>query len=248
MPPTATAAMPSIPTPNLADCHTLEAVEARGLAAAQTEAQVTELQNTLQYAGPEATATALAGMGVQRIGDTPIAEATPAQLAQFLGSALSGAKLTQLQVEPRKRFLAQANASYAQAVKILPAMADERSLERQAILAFARANPIVLQRPDWPVIAAKFYLGEQAFDRQAAGTPRPAAPAATVPARPPVIVPDPKTIPATPVLPFSSAPGAPTRSTAALPAANRTDELSAKIASGKASEDEVDEYARLSLS
>ena len=234
------SATPSVATPALADCNTFAEAEARGLAAAQTEARVIGLQNVLQYQGPEAVAAKLAELGVANIGGRPVAEATPEQLAGFLSTTLAGTKMTQLQVEPRKRFIAQLGTAYQQAVKIVPEMADATSPVHKQLAAFVAANPVVKSDPRWPLLVAKLYLGELAWAAKNKSAPTP-------PPAPRTIVPAANTIPIPIVPPLRAAPGAPARSSAALPPSNRLAELSEKINSGKATLKEVDEYSALAV-
>ena len=241
--PVAAAPTPSVATPALADCHTFEAVEARGLAAVNTENLVVGLQTKLARNDVAGVVAELAANGVQKLDNVPLAEATPEALTDFLQSALAGAKLTQAQMAPRQRFIAVQNQSWQAAAQVLPAMNNVKSPEYQAIAQFVQANPVVKSMPNWPQIAVKLLLGERAFN--AKGAPAPAA--AKPGAKPAAIRPAPATVPA-PVAPaLRAAPGAPSTSASALPASKRSDELSALIASGKATLAQVDEYARTSL-
>ena len=232
---------PSVATPALADCHTFEAIEARSLEAAKTEAQVVGLQNVLQYQGPEAVVTELAALGVTKIGETAVAEAKPEQLAGFLATTLAGTRMTQLQVEPRKRFIVQQAQAYQQAVKVLPELQDKNSAAHKQCEAFVQANPQVKANANWPLLVAKLWLGEQQFEMKLK------VPAAASATRPTVIVPAPSTV-AAPIVPaLRPAPGAPARSASALPQSNRADELSGKITAGTATLKEVDEYSALAV-
>lgn len=237
----AAVSTPSVATPALADCQTFEAVEARAVSAAETEAQVIGLQTQLQRQGAEAVAAKLTELGVKQIGEVPVAEATPEAIGDFLQTALNGARMTQTQAAPRKRFLESQNQSWNAAAKILPEMNDMNSATHKAIAGLVKANPTVTQYPNWPQIAVKLYLGEQAFNKLAA--PAPAAPAKAA-----AIVPAPSTVPAPVVPALRSAPGAPAISGAAQPASKRMDELSAKLQNGTATMAEVDEYGRRSVS
>lgn len=245
--PPAPAATPSVATPALADCHTFEAVEARSLAAAQTEAEVSSLQNTLQYQGAPAVAQALANRGIEKIGTTPIGEATAEELAGFLNSVLYGTKQTQLQAEPRKRFLVTESQSFAAAVKRLPDLENPKSETYRRVAAFVQQNPQVKTNANWPLIVAKLYLGEMAFNQAATPAGTPGAVPAAQPRRPTAIAPAAATMPAPAAPPARQAPGAPAISTAALPQGNRLQELSGKIEKGTATLKEVDEYGRLSM-
>jgi hypothetical protein len=232
-------ATPSVPTPALADCQTFEAAEARGLAASQTEIQALTLQTQLQRQGAEAVSAQLAQLGIQKIGETPVAEASPEVLADFLGTVIAGAKMTQAQVAPRKRFIATQNASWQAAVQVLPEMDDVKSPVHQQIAAFVRANPNVKAMANWPLVCAKLFLGEKAFNTQAQPAPAKTAPA--------VIKPAPATMPAPVARTLHAAPGAPSSSAAAVPHSNRLAELSSKLTNGTATLADVDEYGRLSM-
>ena len=234
---------PSVATPALADCNTFEAVEARALSAAQTEATVTELQTQLASQGHEAVAAQLAQAGIAKIGSTPIAEATPEIIDGFLKSAMAGARLTQAQVAPRTRFIAQQAESWKAATAVLPELNTVGSLLHKQVAALIQSNPMLKSYPNWPQIAAKMILGDQAFAKMQA----PPAKAPAAPAKPAAIKPAPATIPPPVATALRAAPGAPATSSSALPQSKRLDELSAKLANGTASLTEVDEYGRMSL-
>jgi hypothetical protein len=112
-------------------------------------------------------------------------------------------------------------------VQIVPELSDVNSQAFKAAVRLVNENPLLRQRPDWPVVVAKLWLGEQAFSAKQA---KPAG-AAVAPARP--------AIKSTP----KSAPGAPRTSTAALPQPSSNDTLKAKIANGTATLAEVQAYA-----
>jgi len=228
--PAAQTAPPPSGTGMLADCLTFDAVDARAQEAAATESQAVRLQNMLNRNGAEPVVERLKASGVDTIGGKPIAEADADQVGEFLASVYEGARMAQAQAPARKAWLAQNQQSLAAAVKILPELNDAKSAAFQAASKIVSENPLLRNRADWPVIVAKLYLGEQAYNSKAtgngAGTPRPTAPKVT--SRP--------------------APGAPRTSTAAMPPVNGSVVLAKKMADGTATLDEVQSYTLSKMS
>lgn len=96
--------------------------------------------------------------------------------------------MTQAQAAPRKDWLHKNHASLADAVQILPQLADPNSDAFKAVQAMIQQNPLLRNRADWPVVVAKMHLGQQAWN------------AITKPATAPVVKPAPR--------PSKPAPGA----------------------------------------
>ena len=203
----------------LQDCHTFEQVDAKAAQAAQTEAQAMRLQNILNRNGVEPVIERLKAGGVDAINGTPIAEASADQIGDFLAAVYEGAKLTQAEAPQRKTWLTQNQQSLMQAVQIVPELNDAKSEAFKAAQRLVQQNPLLRNRADWPVVVAKLYLGEQAFNQKA--QPKTA----------------PKAAPAKPVL--KPAPSAPRTSTAALPQASSVDTIRQRIANGTATLAEV---------
>jgi hypothetical protein len=211
----------------LADCQTFEAVDARVTQAAATESEANRLQQMLNRNGVEAVAERLKASGVEKIGGTPLAEASADLVGDFLAAVYEGARMTQAQAQPRKVWLAQNQQSLAAAVQLFPELGDKQSPAFQSAQRILVENPLLRQRSDWPVLLTKLYLGEQAYMAKT----KPAASAAPA-------------VKAAPKPPAKAAPGAPRTSVAALPRTGANDALSAKIKAGTASLAEVQEYTR----
>ncbi len=243
-PPTAPQAEPAAPAaqaptapsaaPDLADCTTFEAVDARALQAAGFKSQAVTLQNLLLRNGVEPVAAKLKASGVETIGTTPIAEASADQIGDFLAAVYEGAEMTQAQAPIRKNWLMQYHQSLQEAVKIIPELSDVNSPAFQAAKQMIADDPGVRSKANWPVILAKRYLGVKGFET--ASKPPPAAPVAAPAA--------PVAAPAARPTPKPSAPGAPRTSTAALPQPAANSALKEKIANGSATLAEVQQYAR----
>lgn len=225
--PVAPAATSSVAALN--DCQTFEDVDAKVAEAANTELKATRLQNMLNRNGVEPVAERLLAEGVKEINGKPVTEADADEIGDFLAAVYEGSKLTQAQAPLRKTWLAHNQQSLQQAVQLVPELNDANSAAYKAAVAIVSQNPQLRSRADWPVVVAKLWLGEQVI--AAKSKPAPAAPAKAAPARPAA----------------RPAPGAPRTSTAALPNPSKRDALSAKIAAGTASMDEVQEYARGSI-
>lgn len=228
----------------LADCNTFEAVDARVAQAAEVEMTVTSLQNKLARNQTEAVVKGLQSIGVTHIGGMPVAEMDAEGIGNFLDKAQAGAKATQSQAAPRKQFIASQVTSWRQAVEILPEMDDVKSDVYKGISALVARRPSLKTQVDWPMVAAKLWLGEQesgkritakAAAKTAATTQqRAATPQATT-----------KTTTAKPAA--KQAPGASRRAAAAAPATDRLTALQGKMEKGTASMAEMQEYTRLNV-
>ena len=216
---------PTVPVTGnaLADCNNFEAVDARVLQAATTAAQAMNLQNALNRHGVEPVLAKLKASGVEQINGNPIDEASADEVGEFLAAVYEGASVTQAQAPIRKNWLVQNQQSLAAAAQIVPELNDVNSPAYKAAIKLVQDNPLLRHRADWPVVVAKLYLGEQAFNAKA----KP-APAAGKPAVKPAV---------------KAAPGAPRTSVAALPQPAANGALAKKIADGTASLAEVQQYA-----
>jgi len=224
-------AAPIVGSGPLADCTTFEAVDARVMQAATTEATAERLQTILTRQGVGPVVEALKQMNVTQLNGMPLAEASDAQLGDFLTSVKEGAKMTQLSAEPHKRYLVNQANSWDQAKKLLPELlTDAKSARTQQFLRMA--TPAVrAMGPGWPLMVATQVLGAEAAARMSA------------PVAPPVITPQPTPAP----LPTVAAPAAPRVAPASGPQASELDQLRTKMEKGTATDDEVDRYAVLSL-
>lgn len=244
--PSAPTAAPAAPvaSPILADCNTLEAVEARATQAATTEAQVLRMQNALhRQGGREAVIEQLTAQGVREVGGTPIADATEEHLGDFLVGVYEGARMTQMQAEPRKRFLFQQAASWEQATKDMPELRDPKSARAQAAREIIAAAPwLQRQGPNWPAVLVTQILGQEARAAKAGPAPRAQAAPATPAATP---SPAPAAPPAGPVT--RPLPGTPTNAAAALPQTNEYDAASARVRNGSASLADVQLMAKAAI-
>lgn len=234
--PEATPATP--PTPpavpaNLAQCRTFDQVDAAVLQATQTQALTHELMLALSAGDRETVIQRLTEQNVKAIGETPVAEASDAQLRQLVVNAHTGCSLTIAQAGQRKETLRREALSFTEAQKILPGLGQANSAEHKAFAAYLQQYPGVRNLgPNWPQMVAEGVAHR--LGRTAASVP-------------PVAVPGLPVVTATAPAP-RSAPGAPRTSTAAVPARNQLDTLREKIASGQASDKDMRLYAELSLS
>lgn len=227
-PPVPAAQNPTVPATGdiLADCKTFEEVDARVMQAATFKSQASALQNMLLRNGVEPVAERLKASGVEKIGTTPIAEASADQIGDFLAAVYEASEMSQAQAPIRKNWLVQNHQSLQDAVKHLPELNDKTSAAYQAAVRMVQENPLLRNRSDWPMLIVKNLLGTRALENLAKPpAPAPAAPAAPRPAPKP-------------------APGAPRTSVSALPQPAANDALKKKMANGTATMQEVTEYAR----
>lgn len=229
--PTVPAAQPS-PVSNtgsaLSDCQTFEAVDARVLQAATTESQAVRLQNMLNRNGVEPVAAKLLASGVDKINGIPTAEASADDIGEFLAAVYEGSRTAQAQAVPRKNWLAANHKSLADAVEFLPALRDPNSPEFAHARTMVSQNPLLRNRPDWPMLVVKNLLGTKALEALV----KPAATPAAAPVK--VAVATAK----------KAAPGASKNSIGALPVNNGSDVIAAKMKNGTATLAEVQEYTR----
>lgn len=225
-----------VPQPRaMEQCTTPEQVEALNVQAIAMDSQMTRLSAALQRNNIAGVVQALKGQGKQKIGETPIDDATPEQLSEYVTSVQEGARYIQAQAQPRIRYLQQQGQSFIEARKLIPELADPKSARAQKFVGIVNANPWLLQQgANWPVIAAKYLLGDE---RTSAPAPTPAAATAPIP------VPQPAPQPAT----ARPAPAAPRTAAVAPAPKNELQNLRAKLADGTATEADLDRYAVLSI-
>lgn len=225
------AAAPS-PGPNvLGDCFTPEAVDARAMQAVATEGKVMRLQTLLARQGPAAVVEQLKAEGMEKIQGVAIADLSEGQLGDFLSSVYEGARMTQLQAEPRKRFLVTQATSWIEATRLVPELKDPKNPRAQRFAQIVNANPYLLQMgAHWPVLAAKYLLGDEAVTKTAT------APAPVIPAPTPTPAPVPAAQPRT-------TPGAPRTSVSNLPKGNEYDKAAEKVRNGTATLQEIENMA-----
>jgi hypothetical protein len=220
----------------LGDCHTFESVDARVTQAATTEAFAMRLQTTLSKQGAAAVAEALKQKGITQVGGVPVAEMNDEGLSEFLTTVYEGARITQTQADTRKRFLVGQAQAWQQAVKLMPELADAKSDRAKRFVQVINANESIRQmEPNWPVLAAKYLLGDEAATKASA----PAAPAAAAP----VIKPTPTPTPA----PTRQVPAAPRATAPAAPKKNEYEQASEKLATGKATLADITAMAKAAL-
>jgi hypothetical protein len=228
--PAPAAVAPVVAQQPLADCQTFEAVDARVMQAATAEAQALKLQRILQRQGAEQAAAELAKLGVQRIGDTPVAEATDEQLEEFLSTVYEHARFSQAAAPARKQFLAQQAQSFERARSDVPELADPKSDRARRFVAIVQRNPwLRTMGPNWPEIVATQLLGEEVRAQ------RRTAQVAKAPPTPPLA----------PQPPPRPAPAAPRRSATAEPRRTEADEIGQKVLAGSATLEELGRLARL---
>lgn len=221
------AATPSVSHGSLSDCTSFEAVDARVTQAAATEAMAVRLQNQLTRNGVEGVAAALKQQGITQIGGVPVAELDANAVGQFLDSVYEGTRATQAAAAPRKQFIATMDRQWQAAAQIMPEINDIKSAAHRNVQQLLQTNPSLRANANWPMVAVKLMLGEAAV----AAKVKPAAPAPAVP--PPTV----KVV-------VKPAPGAPRRTSAALPQGNAMDAIKARIDNGTATMADVQAYAR----
>jgi hypothetical protein len=197
--------------------------------AVTVESQVLQLQTKLMRQGKDAILPALTKGGVKEINGVPLAEASDDDVAEYLSGVYQGARLAQIQAQPRKQFILQRAASFAEATKVMPEISDPKSERGRRVVEILQSAPELRQRPDWPELAVKLVLGGEAWGKTKTGTRE----KATLP----------KPVPA----PVKQAPAAPRTSTASVPQPKELEVLSKKMADGSASNVDLDRYAVLSL-
>lgn len=226
---------PSVP-PSLAACHSLEAVDARVQLAVAGESTATELILALQRNERDTVLQGLRAEGIEAIGETPLDQASDAQISSLLVKALRNAKTEQLAAPQRKTLLMQTAENWNRVAEVLPELKDQKSPVWQKMAQIVQTRPELRSRADGPLLAAKLYLGELAWN---AKLPQPAAATATAPAPPPS---------AKPVIPpLRSAPGAPRTTVAAAPVVSERDQITERIDKGTATLADIDRLGALSV-
>lgn len=216
---------PSVPA-SLAECRTFDQVAAKELEAKQNKHLVTELILAMATGDHEAVLQTLKEQHVEQIGDTPLEEATDAQLRQLIVNAEKGCDLVIHNAPARREQLSREALAFADAGKILPGLGSPNHAAHKAFEAFVRANPNVRTLGhNWPVMVAKGIAHELGIARPTAapngGTPQTPTP--------------------------RSAPGAPRTSTGMLPKTSDIDEVRARLHSGQGTQADMERYAVLSL-
>lgn len=225
--PAPTAAAPSAPA--LAECQTFAAVDQQVTSAAATEAQIVRLQGQLARNGTEAVAKFLTQEGIKVINGIAVAEADANVLGDFLDAAYAGARTVQAGAAPRKEFIAIQENSWKRASAIAPEINDITSPFHKQVLQIVQTSPELKGRSNWPEIAVKLAMGNEAWNAKA--KPAPAA-ATAAPAKPAAkLTPKP-------------APGAPTRSGSAAPAQDPATAIQKRIKEGTATLADVQALAK----
>lgn len=238
-PPSEPAPTPSVQGAPLADCNTFEAVDARAMQAIKQEALAMRLNSVLVTEGLPAVVEQFKANGIEKLGAKTIDEVTAPEMARFLADKFESAREIQVSAEPRKQYLLAQAQSWQSAGKLVPEITDPKHPRAQKFAAIVNGNPwLRAQGPNWPMIAAKYLLGDESATKTITTAQPPSTAAGNgVPALPVSPPPAPK-----------SAPGAPRNSAAAIPKPNEADELAAKLANGTATPDEMNRYASLAVS
>ncbi len=220
--------VPVTPPPTLADCESIEAVNARVMLAAEAESLATNLRLALAKNDVPSVVQRLEAEGFKTVAGVPVAEASEQQLDALLSTLYANARRTIAGAEVRKTQLVQQGASAGRAMELIPELKDAKSDATKQFWAIAEQNPWLKQAgPNWPEVIATQMLGLRAK----------AAKAATRPAAAPA--------PKEPIVPKRATPGAPKTSTAALPPTNEIEALRAKQKAGTATMEDMLRLQRL---
>jgi hypothetical protein len=224
----------SQPVGALGDCHTFESVDARVTQAATTEAFAMRLQTTLSKQGAAPVVEALKQKGITQIGGVPVAELGDEGLSEFLTTVYEGARITQTQADPRKRFLVNQASAWQEAVKQVPELADAKSDRAKRFVQMANENPAIRSMgPNWPLVLAYQVLGREAA--AAKGAPAPVAA--------PAIKPTPTPTPAT----TRQVPAAPRATPPTPPKKNDYEQAAEKLANGTATLADITRMAKAAI-
>lgn len=218
----------------LGDCHTFESVDARVTQAATTEAFAMRLQTALSKQGAAPVVEALKQKGITQIGGVPVAEIGDEGLSEFLTTVYEGARITQTQADPRKRFLVNQATAWQEAVKLVPELADAKSDRAKRFVQMANENPAVRSMgANWPVVLAYQVLGREAA--VAKGAPAPAA----APAIKPTPTPPPAATRQVPAAPRATPPTPPKK--------NDYEQAAEKLANGTATLADITRMAKAAI-
>jgi hypothetical protein len=218
-----------IPIPqSIAECQTIEQIEARVAQANANQAKVLHLNTLLSLNQTDAVVEALKADGVKELNGAPLEDAEPAALSGLLAKAYEGCLMTQTAAEPHKRYLLGQAQSMVEATRLIPELKDPTSARARKFVAIVHTNPLVRQMgAHWPQLVARQVLGEESESRLTTAT-------ATAP-------------PAPPAPPTRPLPGAPRTSVPALPHTSEADAAQARIKAGAGTMEDLKLVSRAAL-